>query len=116
LKATGIVRKDRVKEKTSLDSKASRGTYIIKYDKASGMNLITLMDSKVVSLLSTAAGSEPKKGVERYSKEKKKMVKIHMPAAFNIYNKFMGGVDIHDQYCSKILPSMRSKKWVHQFL
>jgi len=65
LKATGIVRKDHVKEKTSFASKTSRGTYIIKYDKASGMNLITLMDSKVVSLLSTAAGSEPKKGVEQ---------------------------------------------------
>jgi len=48
---------------------------------------------------------------ERYSKEKKKRVKIDMPAAFNIYNKFMGGVDIHDQYCNKVLPSMRSKKW-----
>jgi len=75
------------------------------------MNLITLMDSKIVSLLSTAAGSEPKKSVERYSREKKKRIKIDMPTAFNIYNNFMGGVDIHDQYCNKVLPTMRSKKW-----
>jgi len=68
LKATRIVRKDCVKEKTSLDS---RGTYIIKYDKASDMNLITLMDSKVVSLLSTAAGSEPKKKCRAILKRKK---------------------------------------------
>lgn len=23
----------------------------------------------------------------------------------------MGGVDIHDQYCSRVLPILRSKKW-----
>lgn len=111
LKATGVVRKDRVKEKNELDKKASRGTYIVKNDKNSGMNFITLMDSKEVSILSTAAGVEPQKSVKRYSKTEKNKVDINLPAAFAIYNKYMGGVDLHDQYCSSILPSMRSKKW-----
>lgn len=39
-----------------------------------------------------------------------------MPSAFSIYNKYMGGVDIHDQYCSKVTPTMRSKKWTWSIL
>lgn len=111
LRATGVVRKDRVKEKNDLDKKAPRGTFIVKHDRTSGMNLITLMDSKEVSMLSTAAGVGSESSVKRYSKEMKKKVEIKMPLAFTTYNKYMGGVDIHDQYCSKASPSMKSKKW-----
>jgi len=111
IKATGVVRKNRVREKNDLDKKASRGTHIVKHDKISNMNFITLMDSKEVSMLSTAAGVGPEKNVKRYSNEMKKKVDIKMPAAFSIYNKYMGGVDIYDQYCNKALPSIRSKKW-----
>lgn len=39
-----------------------------------------------------------------------------MPAAFSLYNKYMGGVDTHDQYCSKLLPTFRSKKWTWSML
>lgn len=38
---------------------------------------------------------------------------IQMPAAFSVHNKNMGGVDVHDQYCSKAFPAMRSKKWTY---
>lgn len=69
--ATGIVRKDRIKEKNDLDQKSTRGSFIVKHDTNSGVNYITLKDSKVVSLLSTAAGVNPQKTVKRYSKEKK---------------------------------------------
>lgn len=69
------------------------------------------MDSKEVSVLSTAAGVSPLKAAKRYSKEEKNKKEIPMPAAFFLYNKNMGGVDVHDQYCSKVFPSMRSKKW-----
>lgn len=111
LKATGIVRKDRMKEKNSLGKNVARGTYNVKSEVNSGMNYITLMDSKEVSLLSTAAGVTPLKEVKRYSKENKSKIDIPMPNAFSMYNKYMGGVDIHDQYCSSLLPSFRSKKW-----
>lgn len=71
MKATGVVRKDRVKEKFSLNKNASRGEFIVKHEENSGLNYIAIMDSKEVSLLSTAAGVQPMKDVERYSKEKK---------------------------------------------
>lgn len=111
LKATGVVRKDRVKEKIILEKNATRGTFKVKQEKNSGMNFITLLDSKEVSLLSTCAGVHPLKDRKRYSKEKKAEEVIAMPNAFSNYNNFMGGVDLHDQYCSNLLPSFRSKKW-----
>lgn len=111
MKATSVVRKDRIKEKNELNNKAARGTHVVKNDSSSGINYITLMDSKEVSLLSSAAGVTPIKNVKRYSKEHRAKIDIPMPAAFSIYNKHMGGVDLHDQYCSKAFPSMRSKKW-----
>ncbi|OXU30415.1 hypothetical protein TSAR_012519 [Trichomalopsis sarcophagae] len=82
LKCTGTIRDNRVKEKNILEKKAPRGTYIVKHDQNSGINFITIMDSKPVSIVSTAAG-----------------------------NKFMGGVDVHDGHCNNVLPSIRSKKW-----
>lgn len=34
------------------------------------------------------------------------------PIAFSVYNQFIGGADIHDMYCSRILPMIiRFKKW-----
>jgi len=66
LKATGVVRKDRIKEENSIDKKSTRGTYAVKHNKTSGLNFITLMDSKEVSVLSTAAGVQPIKKAKRY--------------------------------------------------
>lgn len=116
LKATGVIRKDRISEKNDLDKKDVRGTHTVKHDVNSGTNFITLMDSKEVSVLSTAAGVQPLKKARRYSKEEKGKVEIGMPHAFSIYNKYMGGVDLHDQYCSKVTPTMRSKKWTWSIL
>lgn len=111
LRATGVVRSDRVQEKNDLDKKAKRGMHIVKHDKSSGMNFVTVKDSKNVSILSTAAGVTPLATVQRYNKEIKAKEDLQFPNAFSQYNKFMGGVDLHDQYCNKVLPSVRSKKW-----
>jgi len=74
------------------------------------MNFITIVDSKPVSILSTAAGVTPLSTVKRYDKTEKK-TNLQYPNAFTYYNKFMGGVDVHDQYCNRLLPILRSKKW-----
>jgi len=116
LKATGVVRKDRIKEENSIDKKSTRGTYAVKHDKTSGLNFITLMDSKEVLVLSIAAGVQPIKKAKRYSKEMKEKIDIGMPSAFSLYNKYMGGVDLHNQYCSKVAPSIKSRKWTWPIL
>lgn len=109
--ATGTVRPDRIKEKNVLDKKAKRGTYIVKQEKNSGINFITVMDSKPVSVLSTAAGVTPLSTVRRYSKNSHSKEEIPFPMAFRLYNMFMGGVDQHDAHCSNLLPGIRAKKW-----
>lgn len=111
LKCTGTVRDNRVAEKNTIDKKSPRGTYAVKHDKNSGINYITTMDSKPVSILSTAAGVTPLLSAKRYSSIEKAKIEIPVPQAFHLYNKFMGGVDQHDGHCSNLSPSIRSKKW-----
>lgn len=111
LKSTGTIRENRVKEKNIIDKKALRGTYAVKHDENSGKNYISVKDSKVVSVASTAAGVTPKLPSQRYNPEKKARTEILFPYAFHVYNKFMGGVDLHDSHCSNVLSCMRSKKW-----
>ena len=69
------------------------------------------MDSKSVSVLSTAAGVTPISSVSRYSKVNHSKEEIPFPMAFRLYNMFMGCVDQHDAHCSNLLPQIRAKKW-----
>ncbi|XP_058809716.1 piggyBac transposable element-derived protein 3-like [Phymastichus coffea] len=86
LQSTGTVRKDRVKQKHDFEKKAPRGT-----NKATGVT--------------------PLEPMERYSRTAKKRSKLEFPCAFPSYNKYMGGVDLHDFRCKKASPSVSSKKW-----
>jgi len=94
-----------------IDKKAPRGTYVVKHEQNSGINYITVMDSKPVSIASTAAGITPLLPSKRYSSEARSKTEIPFLQAFHLYNKFMGGVDLHDGHCNNVLPSIRSKKW-----
>ncbi|OXU17580.1 hypothetical protein TSAR_003955 [Trichomalopsis sarcophagae] len=47
----------------------------------------------------------------RYSKENNNKNNIPFPMAFSLYNRNMGGVDLHDAHCSNLLPIIRAKKW-----
>jgi len=51
LKCTGTIRENRVTEKNIISKKSPRGNYVVKHDKNSGMNYITAMDSKPVSIV-----------------------------------------------------------------
>ena len=68
------------------------------------------MDSKPVSILSTAAGVTPLQNVKRYFNENQCKSELPFPAIFSLYNRFMGGVDQHDADCSNLLPCIRAKK------
>lgn len=111
LRATGTVRRNRVKTDNELDKKAERGTFSVKYEEKSGLNYITVMDSKPVSVLSTAAGVTPMSTVKRYSKEAKTKNNIPFPRVFSQYNRYMGGVDLHDGHCSNLMPCIKAKRW-----
>ena len=114
LKCTGTIRDNRVKEKNVIDKRAPRGEYVVKHEKNSGMNYITVVDSKPVSIVSTGSGVTPLLPLERCSSQARSKVEIPFPKAFHLYNKFMGGVDLYDGHCNNVLPSIHSKKstWV----
>ena len=109
LSSTGTVRQNRVKEKVEMPKKAKRGTTISKHEANSGLNFITVMDSKPVSILSTKYGDEPKVAMQRWQESSKNS--ILFPHSFFMYNQHMGGVDLHDQHCNALMPSIRGKKW-----
>ncbi|XP_033213707.1 piggyBac transposable element-derived protein 3-like [Belonocnema kinseyi] len=105
LRATGTVRKDRIKVSNGIDAKARRGISKVKHDSNS------VMDSKAVSILSSAAGVTHTSNVSRYDKEAKGKAVIPFPNALKVYNNFMGGVDLHDHHCNNLMPIIRAKKW-----
>ncbi|XP_058810548.1 piggyBac transposable element-derived protein 3-like [Phymastichus coffea] len=72
IKATGTVYKDRITESINIDKNAARGTFAVKHNKVSGVNFITVVDSKQVSILSTAAGVTPLASVNRVNEGKPK--------------------------------------------
>lgn len=129
LKATGTVRANRVymmnekpdkkgklkitreTVKINLDNKSERGSWSVKHDVSSKINYVSVKDNKVVSILSSAAGVTPCEPVLRWSKTEKKKVKIDFPHVFSVYNKTMGGVDLHDQHCSDLNIKVKSDKW-----
>ena len=88
LKTTGTVKQNRVKENNKLVKNNPRGTMKVKHERNSGLNYITLMDSKEVSLLSTAAAVSSPQIVKRYFKDKRSKDDIAMQNWFAKYNKY----------------------------
>lgn len=108
---TVVDKKKRVPVPITITNKSSRGTYEAKHDEISNLNYISVKDSKVVSVLSSAAGVTPLAPVQRFSSAEKKKTDILLPRAFALYNKTMGGVDLHDQHCNDLKIDIHSKKW-----
>lgn len=119
LRSIGTIRKSRVnKNEHTFNKKAPRGSYKVNHDKNSGINYISVIGSKQVSLLSTTAGVTPLKPMPRFSKEENKKVERNFPFAIFTYNKNIGCVDLHNYRYNyrynRVLPSIRGKKctWV----
>lgn len=110
-KKTGKKQQKKVTVPVSLTNKSSRGEYECKYDSQSKMHYISVKDSKVVSVLSTAAGVSPTVNLDRQSGTGEGKKSIAFPRAFKIYNKTMGGVDLYDQHCSDVKINIQSKRW-----
>ena len=127
LVATGTVRQNRVyemkvvkqnrkaKEKrvpvpVELHKKSDRGNYEVKHDQISKVNYISVKDSKIVSLLTSAAGVVSLTSVKRWSSTAKEKPDLSFSQAFTIYNKFMGWVDLHDQHCNDLRILIRTRK------
>jgi len=103
LQSTGTVRENRIKkdDKIVIGKKASRGTYAIKHDKNSGINYISIMNSKQVSVASSAAGVTLMLSSKRYFLEAQSKVDISFPKAMHVYNKYMKDKYINTCRCAR---------------
>jgi len=83
---------------TTLDKKVKKGFLKSYFDVNSKVNCITVMNSKPVTILSTAHDIQPKIPMERWDKQAKKRVSIKCPHSFSMCNIHMGRVDLHNQH------------------
>lgn len=96
--------------------KKERGFCMEKSTEVNGVeiNVTTWVDNKVVNLCSSYVGKEPMATVKRYSKQKKERIDVPRPKAIEVYNKYMGGVDLLDSMLGFYRIKVRSKKWYHR--
>ena len=109
---TGTIRADRC-EKAPLQTKKElekkeRGSSSYASD---GSNLIVRWyDNAVVSVASNCELSSTTKLVSCWSRKQKRGINVPMPQMIHRYNRFMGGVDLIDQFIANY--RIRSKKMV----
>ena len=84
----------------------------MEHEQNSGINFITVMGSKSVLIASTAAEVSSLLQTKRYSSDAGTKIEIFFPQTFHLYNRFMGGIDVHDGHWSNVLPNIRSKKFL----
>jgi len=77
-------------KKNVIDKKSPHGTYTVKHEQNSGINYITVMDPKLVSIVSTVAGVTPLLSSKRYSSNEKAKIETLFPQAFHFYNSVHG--------------------------
>ena len=84
-----------------------------KYDYASTNGILALRwkDNKNVTLLSSDAGIEPIKKVQRFDKKAKKKVDVPCPDVIKQYNGKMGGIDKSDMLVHLHKTPMRARRW-----
>ncbi|KAF2896111.1 hypothetical protein ILUMI_10064 [Ignelater luminosus] len=97
--------------------KKSRRRYEEKESAIENANMRTIkwFDNRGVILATTFSSAEPLPETERWDKEEKKKVAIQEPYAVNIYNKFMGGVDLLDRLIAYYRIHVRLKKYYMTF-
>ena len=112
---TGTVRMNRLKG-CSLSSEADlkktgRGSSDSKVEVNSGIVAVRWYDNRTVDLVSSHVGVEPVSTVVRYDKKQKKNITVPCPEIIKVYNKFMGGVDLHDSLTALYRFPIKSKRW-----
>lgn len=92
----GVVRKDRKGlPKFMKDRAMARGKYEMMFCKEANLLALKWIDNKSVHMVSSIINSGVSR-VERRKKGQKEKIKIDCPELVRSYNKYMGGVDLHD--------------------
>ncbi|KAK3768972.1 hypothetical protein RRG08_054822 [Elysia crispata] len=91
--------------------KTGRGAVDSLVETKSGCFVVRWFDNRTVDLLSSYIGPEPLTKVKRYDKKQKSMISVECPAVVIEYNKFMGGIDLHDSLTALYRYHIKSRRW-----
>lgn len=111
----GTVRANRLKHCQLMNDKElkkkGRGATDHRCEDSTGVIAVRRYDNKPVTLMSTYVGIEPTDTVRRWDKSKKEHVQVPRPNIVREYNKYMGGIDLHDSLVALYKYPIRSKQW-----
>ncbi|KAI5722453.1 hypothetical protein M8J76_008557 [Diaphorina citri] len=111
---TGTVRSDRTGEavkKLKSDKQMKRGDTSEVVDDKDKVAVLKWKDNKSVLVMSTNVGSQPATSCTRWSQEQKRRIEVTQPCAIKMYNKNMGGIDLHDRLIAYYRSYIRTRKW-----
>ena len=113
--ATGTIRDNRTMRCPLSDTKAirkaNRGAFDAAYDVESKISIVRWNDNAVVTVGSNIYNVEPLSRVKRYNRKEKAEIVVQQPYVISQYNKFMGGVDLHDNGIANYRCQILGKKW-----
>lgn len=111
--ATGTVRENRMPkcplENSKSIGKKARGTMDSRYDHNNEISVVRWNDNSVVTVASNFESVLPNVFVKRYDRKERKDISLPQPNMIAQYNKYMGGVDLHDNAVANYRISIRGK-------
>lgn len=113
--ATGTVRENRILkcplENNKTIGKKLRGSMDSRYDHVNEIGIVRWNDNSVVTVATNCESVQPLVSVKRYNRKEKRETLILQPNMIARYNKYMGGVDLHDNAIANYRINIRGKKW-----
>ncbi|KAJ8382435.1 hypothetical protein SKAU_G00032130 [Synaphobranchus kaupii] len=110
----GTVRMNRVQDCNMMEEKEmkkkGRGSMDFRVNQEN-IIIVRWCDNKAVNLLSSFVGIEPVGEVKRWDRKTKTYVMVPRPAIVEMYNTFMGGVDLHDMLSALYKYSFKCRRW-----
>ncbi|CAH1995998.1 unnamed protein product [Acanthoscelides obtectus] len=93
--------------------KKGRGTIMERVARVDGVDVsvVSWYDNKIVTTVSTYIGSRPISEVQRFCRKERKHTVTPRPKSIEIYNNYMGGVDLLDSMLGYHRILIRSKKF-----
>lgn len=118
--ATGTIRENRLAncplEASNIIRKKNRGSYDFVFDSKAEVPLVRWNDNSIVTMISNNCSINPVGSAMRYDRKQRKEVYLPQLNMIQEYNKFMGGVDLHDNAIANYRIGVREKNGCGHFL
>ena len=115
LLSVGTVRQNRIPgcvlKKDDELKKKGRGSYDFRTEHGQNIVAVKWFDNRAVYLISSYAGINPVGSTRRWSLKDKQFITVDQPSIVKEYNKFMGGVDLHDMLVALYRINIRAKRY-----